>query len=122
MKNLLSTLILLSIGTISFLTLTTAVAKDKVSSNSNSNDREINGTVSSVSTNSFVVRGRVINVTPNTLIDDSIIENARGVELSNDLPFGGLPESLQQLLPVGLNVEVQLDNSNGSVAISIEDN
>ena len=90
-------------------------------SDSNFNDTEINGTVSSVSTNSFVVGGQVISVTADTLIDDSIIEDARGVEIPNDLPFGGLPESLQQLLPVGLKVEVQLNNSNGLVAISIED-
>jgi len=88
----------------------------------NFNDTEITGTVSSVSTNSFVVGGQTINVNANTLIDDSIIETARGVEIANDLPLGSLPENLQQLLPVGLFVEVQLNNSNGLVAISIEDN
>ena len=41
--------------------------------------------------------------------------------LPNDLPFGSLPESLQELLPVGLNVEVGVDRSNGVVAIYIED-
>ena len=87
----------------------------------NFNDTEINGVISSVSSNSFVVEGQTINVNANTLIDDSIIEDARGVELSNDMPLGSLPESLQQLLPVGLNVEVQVSNSNGLVAISIED-
>ncbi len=90
-------------------------------SNSNFNDTEVNGTVDNVSANSFVVGGKTISVNANTLIDDSLIENARGVEISNDLPFGGLPETLQQLLPIGLQVEVQLRNSNGLVAISIED-
>ena len=90
-------------------------------SNSNLNDTEINGTVGNVSANSFVVGGKTISVNANTLIDDSLIENARGVEISNDLPFGGLSETLQQLLPIGLQVEVQLSHSNGLVAISIED-
>ena len=88
----------------------------------NFNDFEINGAVGSVSANSFVVGGQTISVTANTLIDDSIIEDVRGVEISNDQTFGSLSESLSQLLPVGLNVEVQLsNNSNGLVAVSIED-
>jgi len=102
---------------------------DGLGSNSNSdssdngfNDNELVGTVTSVSDNGFVVAGKTISVTSNTLIDDSIIEDARGQELENDLPFGSLPESLQTLLPIGLSVEIKLSNSNGLVALSIEDN
>ncbi len=120
MKNLLYKIILISLVSFSFLLLNTAIATN--SSNSNSNEREIKGRIISVSVNSFVVGGQTISVNANTLIDDSLIENTRGVELSNDLSFGNLSESLQQLLPIGLNVEVQLiSNSNGFLAISIED-
>ena len=84
-------------------------------------DNQINGTVSNVSASSFVVAGLTITVNPATLIDDSIIEAARGVEIANDQPLGSLPETLQELLPVGLSVEVGVDRSNGLVAIYIED-
>jgi hypothetical protein len=85
------------------------------------NDNQINGTVSAVSASTVVVAGHTITVSANTLIDDSIIEAARGVEIANDQSFGSLPESLQELLPIGLNVEVGVDRSNGLVAIYIED-
>lgn len=85
------------------------------------NDNEINGTVSSVSGNTFVVAGQTITANASTLIDDSIIEATRGVELANDLPLGSLPETLAQLLPIGLNVQVVVDRSNGLVALRIED-
>jgi len=85
------------------------------------NDNQINGTVSAVTASTLVVAGQTITVSANTLIDDSIIEAARGAELPNDLPFGSLSESLQELLPIGLNVEVGVDRSNGLVAIYIED-
>ena len=55
------------------------------------------------------------------MIDDSLIEAVRGVEINNDLTFGSLPESLQQLLPIGLSVEIQVSRSNGIIALSIED-
>jgi hypothetical protein len=85
------------------------------------NDNQINGTVSAVTARSVVVAGQTITVSANTLIDDSIIEAARGVEIADDQSFGSLPESLQELLPIGLNVEVGVDRSNGVVAIYIED-
>ena len=85
------------------------------------NDNQINGTVSAVTASTLVVAGQTITVSANTLIDDSIIEAVRGAELPNDLPFGSLPESLQELLPIGSNVEVGVDRSNGLVAIYIED-
>jgi hypothetical protein len=85
------------------------------------NDNQINGTVSAVTADTLTVSGQTITVNNSTLIDDSIIEAARGVEIANDQPFGSLPESLQQLLPVGLLVEVGVDRSSGVVAIYIED-
>ena len=84
-------------------------------------DNQINGTVSAVTADTLTVSGQTITVDNSTLIDDSIIEAARGVEIANDQPFGSLQESLQELLPVGLLVEVGVDRSNGVVAIYIED-
>ena len=85
------------------------------------NDNQINGTVSAVTADTLTVSGQTITVNNSTLIDDSIIEAARGVEIANDQPFGSLPESLQELLPVGLLVEVGVDRSSGVTAIYIED-
>ena len=86
------------------------------------NNNEVNGMVSSVSGNTFVVAGQAITANASTLIDDSIVEAARGVELSaDDIPLGNLPETLAQLLPVGLSVEVTVDRSNGLLALRIED-
>jgi hypothetical protein len=85
------------------------------------NDNQINGTVSAVTSVTLTVSGQTITVDNSTLIDDSIIEAARGVEIANDQPLGNLQESLQELLPVGLLVEVGVDRSNGVVAIYIED-
>jgi hypothetical protein len=85
------------------------------------NDNEIVGTVSNVTTSTFDAGGETITVTENTLIDSSIIEAARGVEIANDQPYGSLPESLSELLPTGLNVVVGVDRSSGVVALIIED-
>ena len=85
------------------------------------NDNEITGTVTDVSENTLVLADQTITVDANTLIDSSIIEAARSFEVVNDQAFGSLPETLQQLLPVGLNVAVGIDRSNGLVAIYIED-
>ena len=68
------------------------------------------------------MNGETITVTDTTLIDDSLIEEARGTEIDGDRQFGTLPESLSDLLPVGLGVEVEVDRSSGSaVATRIED-
>jgi len=96
-------------------------ANNGIGGGNNINDNELVGSVSNVTADSFEIAGETVTVTADTLIDDSIIEAVRGVEIANDLPFGDLPESLQTLLPSGLVVEVQLDRSNGIVAISIED-
>ena len=85
------------------------------------NDNQFIGTVSAVTSDTLTVSGQAITVNNSTLIDDSIIEAARGVEIANDQLFGSLPETLQELLPVGLLVEVGVDRSNGVVAIYIED-
>ena len=85
-------------------------------------DNQVNGTVSAVTADTLTVSGQTITVNDSTMIDDSIIEAARGVEIADDQPFGSLPETLQELLPIGLNVEVGVNRSNGVVAIYIEDN
>lgn len=85
---------------------------------------EVTGTVSNVDDveNTFVVAGRTVSVTPDTLIDASIVEAARGVELGNeDLPFGDLPESLSELLPDGLEVRVRLDAQGNAILIEDQD-
>ncbi len=83
---------------------------------------EIAGTVSNVNDadDTFVLAGRTVQVTADTLIDASIVEAARGVELPpDDLRYGDLPESLSELLPDGLAVIVALDAAGN--AIRIED-
>ena len=85
------------------------------------NDNEITGSVSNVTAITFDAGGETITVTDNTLIDSSIIEAARGTEVTNDMPYGDLTESLAELLPVGLNVVVGVDRSSGVVALFIED-
>ncbi len=92
--------------------------EDDFSSSSRSNDNEIVGAASNVTADSFVINGRTVRVNANTLIDDSMIERVRGVEIDNDRPFGSLPETLQQLLSTTPNVEVHLF---GDLAIRIED-
>ncbi len=87
-------------------------------SSSRSNGNEVVGVVSNVTADSFVINGRTVRVNANTLIDDSMIERVRGVELDNDRTFGSLPETLQQLLSATPNVEVHLF---GDLAIRIED-
>jgi len=85
------------------------------------NDNEITGTVSDVTESSLSVAGETITVATSTLIDSSIIEAARGVEVTADMPFGSLTETLPELLPVGLSVVIMVDRSNGVVAALIED-
>ena len=81
---------------------------------------ELSGMVSNVDDveNTFVVAGRTIGVTADTLIDASIVEAARGVELGDaDLRFGDLPESLSELLPDGLQVVVRVDADGNAILI-----
>lgn len=87
------------------------------------NDDEIAGTVRNLDAmnNTFEIAGRIVTVTPDTLIDDSIVERARGMELGEmDFRFGDLPETLDQLINDGDSVTVELDASDN--VIRIEDN
>ena len=84
-------------------------------------DNEIRGSVSNVLGTTFVVASETVTVDANTVIDSSIIEAARGVEITNDMPRSAVGETLQQLLPEGLNVVVGVDRSNGVLALIIED-
>ena len=86
-------------------------------------DDEIVGSVSNINdvTLTFDVAGQTVRVTDNTLIDSSIIEAARGVEVINDEEFGGLTENLTELLS-GLLVATRVTvNGDDLVATSIED-
>ncbi len=94
---------------------------DGIDDNDGGLDNEINGTVTSVSDDSFVINGETITVIGSTLIDDSIIEAARGLEINGDQQRSSLDETLAMLLPVGLSVAVVVDRSSGVVATSIED-
>lgn len=85
---------------------------------------EVGGMVSNVDDvgNTFVVAGRSVTVTADTLIDASIVEAARGEELGDaDLRFGDLPESLSELLPDGLQVTVRLDGASNAILIEDQD-
>jgi hypothetical protein len=84
-------------------------------------DNEIVGPVSDVQSNSFVVAGETVTVNDSTIIDDSIIEAARGVEVNDEAAFGDIPETLPQLLPEGLRVAVDVDRTSGVLALRIED-
>mgnify|MGYP005840354317 CR=1 FL=1 len=89
-------------------------------------DNELVGTVESVNDadGSFVVLGQTVAVTPNTVIDDSIIEAFRNTEIPNDLRFSDLApgEDLSDLLPAGLAVEISgFPSANGFEATRVED-
>ncbi len=97
-------------------------------SDDNSNDtpddsghNQLIGSVSNISASSFDLAGETITVTDATIIDDSIIEDARGVEVNQDAALGDISETLEQLLSEGMGLEVIVDRSNGVVAVSIED-
>lgn len=87
------------------------------------NDNELSGAVSNITESTFDIAGETVTVNDSTLIDDSIIEDARGVELPADLPFGdpSVTETLAELLVDGTIYVVNVDRSNGVVATSIED-
>lgn len=87
-------------------------------------DDELVGAVDSVNPTdgSFVVLAQTVSVTPDTIIDDSIIEAVRGVEVPNDLRFGDVAETLDQLITAGMIVEVNgFPSQNGLEATRIED-
>lgn len=81
-------------------------------------DAEVSGAVANLSGDTFMVAGVTVTVTDDTLIDSSIVEAARGVELGDaDLRFGDLPETLAELLSNGDLVEVTLDADGNAVKI-----
>jgi hypothetical protein len=83
-------------------------------------DLELQGTVRNLdaTANTFTIGGQTITVTDDTLIDGSIVEAARGVELGDqDFRFGDLPETLDQLLSDGDLVGVQTDGQGNAVLI-----
>ncbi len=94
---------------------------DSNDSSDDSNDNELVGSVSNITTTSFDLAGETITVNAATIIDDSIIEEARGVEVNNEAAFGDLSETLAQLLSDGMGLEIIVDRTNGIVAVSIED-
>lgn len=87
-------------------------------------NNEVEGTVRNIDSvnRTFDVAGRRITVTANTLIDASIVERARGVELdADDLRFGDLSETLGQLLRDGDQVEVRVDSAGNAIRIEDDD-
>lgn len=90
-------------------------------SNAGNNLFQLIGSVSNINANSFDLAGETITVVDETIIDDSIIEDARGFEVDSEAAFGDIPETLDQLLTVGMGLEVMVNRSSGVVAISIED-
>ncbi|MBC8211802.1 MAG: hypothetical protein H8E21_12130 [Gammaproteobacteria bacterium] len=89
---------------------------------STSSSNELNGPVSNVTLTSFVVAGETISVNAATVIDNSLIEDARNANVDDDAAFGTLTDlTLDDLLGSGLAVQVVVDRSSGSaVAVSIE--
>lgn len=82
------------------------------------NNDELAGPVSNVGADSFQIAGTTVMVTADTLIDASLVEAARGVELPpDDLRFGDLPETLTQLLPPGKTVSVRVDAAGNAILI-----
>ncbi len=68
--------------------------------------------------NTFTIVGQTISVTPDTLIDSSLVEAARGVELGDqDFRFGDLPETLDQLISDGDLLGVDTDGQGNAVKI-----
>ena len=82
---------------------------------SNVGGQEISGAVRNLNaaTRTFSVANRAVTATDDTLIDDSIVERARGVNLgSQDFRLGDLPETLDQLIRNGDIVEIRVDANN----------
>lgn len=82
---------------------------------SNVGGQEISGAVRNLNaaTRTFSVANRTVTATDDTLIDDSIVERARGVNLgSQDFRLGDLPETLDQLIRNGDIVEIRVDANN----------
>jgi uncharacterized protein DUF5666 len=84
--------------------------------------RQLTGTPSAVTENTFDVADQTITVVGSTLIDDSIVEAALGRELDgNDIPFDQIPAGLTlvELLTGAFAVNVTVDADG--IAVQIED-
>ncbi len=84
--------------------------------------RQITGTPSSVTDNTFELSGETITVVGSTLIDDSIVEAALGREIdSGDVPFDQVPAglTLADLLTGTFAINVTVDADG--IAVQIED-
>ena len=84
-------------------------------------DNELVGSVSNVTATTFDVAGETITVNDATKVDNSIIEDARGIESENDETIGDITDKTLAELLDGKNVEVVVDRTSGVVALSIED-
>lgn len=84
------------------------------------NDNETIGIARNINAaaNTFDLAGRTVTVTADTLIDASLVERARGVELGDDdLRFGDLPETLDQLVLDGDRIEAVIDAEGNAILI-----
>jgi hypothetical protein len=99
------------------------VPDDEPNDDSPTADDELIGAVSNVNNESltFVVATTEIKVTADTIIDSSIIEAVRGVEIENDEELGNLPESLGVLLDGQVVVVRVIVDGDLLIALSIED-
>jgi hypothetical protein len=85
-------------------------------------DNELVGPIDSIEDGYIVVNGQIVTIKPDTIIDDSIIEAARGGEIDNDLRFGDLSETLDDLFSVDMVVEINgFPTDTGIDATRIED-
>lgn len=86
---------------------------------------EVSGPVAALNpiANTFIINGFLVTVTDETLIDDSIVEAARQQELDSDddFTFGELPETLDELLQNGDQVEVTIDADGNAIEIEADD-
>ena len=84
----------------------------------------VSGVVSALDgeANTFMLGEVLVTVTPLTRIDDDIVEAARGEDIDDDDPlFGFLPETLDELLSDGDEVEVRLSPSGKAFKIELAD-
>ncbi len=85
---------------------------------------EASGVVSALDSigQTFRIAGRLVTVTDQTLIDDDIVNDARGRnDFDEDVAFGSLPETLGDLLQNGDEIEVTLDEDGNAVLIDDDD-
>lgn len=74
-----------------------------------------------VEANTLTVGARIVPVLGTTLVDDDIIEAARGAEVEDDLPFGDIGLALDVLFANGMVLDIDLDDEGNAVSIELED-